>query len=86
MIKACGNSLILLALRVNDFLATGWTGDVCEINIDECASEPCLNAGVCVDGINEYHCECMTGFAGAYCERNIDDCKPTPCKNGGHCR
>ena len=27
----------------------GWTGDTCELNIDECQEEPCLNDGHCID-------------------------------------
>uniref|UniRef100_A0A2C9JE70 Cubilin n=1 Tax=Biomphalaria glabrata TaxID=6526 RepID=A0A2C9JE70_BIOGL len=31
------------------------------INIDECASKPCLN-GTCKDGVGNYTCTCSTGF------------------------
>ena len=27
----------------------GWTGDTCEVNIDECQEQPCLNDGHCID-------------------------------------
>ena len=27
----------------------GWTGETCEVNIDECQEEPCLNDGHCID-------------------------------------
>ncbi len=39
-------------------------GKLCEINIDECLSDPCQNGGKCVDGIAGYVCECPKGFTG----------------------
>ena len=39
--------------------APGWTGIQCKDGINECLSNPCLNAGICVDGVNEYSCVCL---------------------------
>lgn len=39
----------------------GYEGVFCHINTDECASQPCLNNGKCVDKINSFHCECPKG-------------------------
>ncbi len=39
------------------------TGTNCEINFDDCASNPC-DYGICKDGINRYECVCKPGFTG----------------------
>lgn len=38
------------------------------LDINECASAPCLNGGVCLDGINQYTCDCGAGWNGINCE------------------
>ena len=38
----------------------GWTGSHCEVNINECASNPCVH-GVCVDREGGYQCFCVPG-------------------------
>jgi len=59
-------------------------GHYCEINIDECASNPCANNGTCTDLIAGYICTCPTEYvddtcATPYCSAN------DPCSNGGTC-
>ena len=46
----------------------GYSGRNCEINIDECFSNPCLNGGQCTDGINGYKCSCPPAFTGDICQ------------------
>lgn len=41
-----------------------FAGQVCEENINECSSSPCLNKGTCVDGLAGYHCLCEKGYIG----------------------
>lgn len=67
------------------FLRLGFTGIQCEININECETNPCLNGGQCHDKINGFQCTCALGFAGQRCQTNIDDCKSQPCRNKGIC-
>ncbi|XP_067943824.1 sushi, von Willebrand factor type A, EGF and pentraxin domain-containing protein 1-like isoform X2 [Watersipora subatra] len=63
----------------------GWTGDMCEINIDECASKPCWSGATCVDQVNDFKCVCPHGFQGKLCNLNINECTQQPCYNGGQC-
>ena len=60
---------------------TGFTGDTCQINIDECNPEPCIH-GVCEDQVGAYQCVCDTGYEGKLCDTNIDDCSNDPCVQG----
>lgn len=76
-------------LEVDDIVCrckAGYTGSNCEINIDECASNPCLNGGNCMDGFNNFTCDCShTGYRGSTCETNINECVANPCLNQGTC-
>jgi protein crumbs len=64
----------------------GFTGDFCEINIDDCKSQPCQNNGLCIDLLNGYTCDCSgTGYSGQLCQKNINECSHNPCQNGGIC-
>nr|XP_020640280.1 protein crumbs homolog 1 [Pogona vitticeps] len=62
----------------------GYTGTHCEINIDDCTSNPCVH-GNCSDGITLYKCVCDPGYTGARCEEDIDDCRGHLCANGATC-
>jgi len=35
--------------------------------IDECASNPCVNGGNCTDHLNRFKCECPAGYEGLTC-------------------
>ena len=37
------------------------------IDVDDCASGPCLNGGTCTDDINRYTCKCAVGYSGLNC-------------------
>ena len=43
-------------------------------DIDECVSHQCDNGGSCVDGVNNYSCNCLAGFTGSHCETGMPLC------------
>ena len=83
----CEHALFTCAQQVNSsgqgsydcVCVEGFSGENCTENIDDCASEPCLNGGSCVDGVAEYMCLCVPGYTGLNCEHNIDECGSNPC-------
>ncbi|KAF7666169.1 hypothetical protein LDENG_00116300 [Lucifuga dentata] len=62
-----------------------FTGTTCEIELDECQSQPCLNGGSCYDYVTGFTCTCLPGFQGHHCENDIDECQEHPCQNGALC-
>ena len=41
----------------------GFEGELCQENVDDCIDVSCNN-GSCVDGLNEFYCDCFSGFTG----------------------
>lgn len=52
----------------------GYTGKYCEINIDDCDSNPCQNKAQCVDLLNTYKCICPPNYTGRNCETTFNYC------------
>ena len=70
----------------------GWTGDLCEIDIDFCETNDLLigdcspiGTAMCVDGNSTHMCICVLGFTGDLCSIDIDNCNPNPCFNNATC-
>lgn len=42
----------------------------------------CANNATCVNGINNYMCECPAGYTGQFCQFPLNPCANSPCLNG----
>lgn len=82
---SAGAQCLDLGKRVMCRCQPGFTGSRCETNIDDCAGNPCRNAGTCVDGINDFTCTCTLGFTSKDCSVRTSPCDHFPCDNGGKC-
>lgn len=56
---------ILSDITILSPLATGFSGHLCQYDVDECASTPCKNGAKCLDGPNTYTCVCTEGTRGS---------------------
>ena len=70
---------------INDFKCdcngTGFTGDTCHEDIDECLiSDPCLH-GQCNNLAGSYNCDCEDGYCGTNCQRK-DPCQLVGLQDG----
>ncbi|KAL3870958.1 hypothetical protein ACJMK2_038983 [Sinanodonta woodiana] len=51
----------------------GFTGIRCDVNIDDCAVNVCMNQSTCVDGTDGYTCLCPPSYTGQFCEIKMVD-------------
>jgi hypothetical protein len=66
----------------NSSCESGFTGDLCNEDIDDCLVNTCLNNATCSDDgsiPNSFNCSCDSGFTGDLCSEDIDDCSSNPC-------
>ncbi|XP_075793739.1 delta and Notch-like epidermal growth factor-related receptor isoform X2 [Pelodiscus sinensis] len=64
----------------------GYTGELCQSEIDHCSQEPCRNGGTCFSNISGFSCQCPEGYHGLYCEEEYNECLSAPCQNAATCR
>lgn len=51
---------------------SGYSGLLCETNVNDCPAMACENGGTCVDLVNGYRCSCPPGITGDRCEIDQD--------------
>lgn len=49
-------------------------GQLCNIDVNECISNPCKNRGTCTNTLGGFMCSCRAGYTGLTCETDINDC------------
>ena len=76
----------LIALSYECQCIAGTSGDFCEINFNDCYSNPCLYDAQCTDDVQGFTCDCPDGSGGTDCSFNPDECASSPCKNNATCQ
>lgn len=54
-------ALILSGPLLTPLSIAGFSGAMCQLDVDECASTPCRNGAKCVDQPDGYECRCAEG-------------------------
>ena len=47
----------------------GWTGHLCQTDVNECDDNPCQNGGTCTNTNGNYTCTCTEFSRGRNCEQ-----------------
>lgn len=63
----------------------GTAGPRCEVNYNDCYSNPCQHGVQCMDDVQGFVCDCPQGTFGPDCGFNPDECTSNPCQNGATC-
>lgn len=50
---------------------SGYAGELCNYEYNECESNPCLNSGQCIDHISGFSCKCTPGYTGKRCHVKV---------------
>lgn len=60
-------------------------GPLCNIDLDKCRSNPCLNGATCTNKPNDYTCKCAPDYYGFNCDSHACDGVLNTCMNGATC-
>ena len=77
--------IVTMEMNITVLCVPGFTGMMCEEDIDDCVTVSCSGNGQCVDGVDSFICMCDPGFTGELCQINIDDCVGVNCSGNGEC-
>ena len=50
---------------------TGFSGQQCETDVNECETTPCLNGGSCSNSPGSFQCQCTSNYKGDRCQTGI---------------
>ncbi|XP_022082302.1 mucin-2-like isoform X2 [Acanthaster planci] len=65
-----------------------YLGDTCEIAMDACENNACLNGAACAalaGSCTQYECQCPACYTGQFCQTFVDSCENNQCANGAQC-
>jgi len=68
------------------FCPAGFTGRICETDMNECESHPCYNHATCVDEPQGYRCICPPGYSGINCQDQQKNCRNETCPEQAMCK
>ncbi|CAH1259112.1 VWDE [Branchiostoma lanceolatum] len=69
--------------NINCIQCTGFTGPLCDVDVDECLDNPC-DHGVCNNTVGGFQCECEQYYTGPLCDQETP-CFSNPCPDNGTC-
>ncbi|XP_077146336.1 uncharacterized protein LOC143808019 isoform X2 [Ranitomeya variabilis] len=61
---------------------SGWEGQTCDEDIDECTTNNPCSRGTCINTLGSYTCQCIPGWTGLQCTMDVNECLVSPCPNG----